>query len=426
MKALFTAPFMKTPVQLTTTSNRGQSFFPQDKGKKQMLGLFDANGTVRAIVGKTAESVSLTDWHLYRKSSDQRRNYGPAQDTRVEILPDRHLASKVWAKPNKFFTQQEFVESFMQHLELTGEAYWVIEYTDLGHIPVAMWVVTPDRMEPVADPDEYLAGWVYSSPDGEKVPLELDQVIQIRVPNPLNSMKGSSPYTSVLPDIQAGRNAAEWNNKFYVNSARPGGVITAEEDVTDAEFDRIMFQWRERHQGMNNAHRVAVLENNMKFTPLDTNQKDQQFVEQRELTREVIREASAFPKPMLGATDDVNRANAEAAEYVYSKWYVEPRLKRIKQALNNDFLPLFGTTGSGVEFDYDCPVPEDLERQGKDLDNKTKSYTRLIRAGVDPDDAAEVVGLPPMTVKEVAYYGGSTGDEDGSESSSDEPAEETV
>lgn len=407
MKAVLTAPFRatnKAPVPFSSRHNRGtSSFFSLRAGDKQaQLGAYDTNTTVHAIVSKTALDVSLTDWHLYRKTMDQRRNYGPAHDTRVEILPDRHLASKIWAKPNRFFTQQEFVETGMQHLELTGEWYWVIEYTDMVHIPVAMWVVTPDRMEPVPDPDEYLAGWIYTGPDGEKIPLELDQVIQIRVPNPLNPMRGSTPLTAAGPDIAAGKAAAEYNNMFYENGAYPGGVLEAPTELSDTAFDRLMLQWRERHQGVNNAHRVAILENGVKFSSVSPTQKDQQYIEQRELSRETVREAWTFPKPMLGATDDVNRANAEAAEYVYAKWFTEPRLKRIKQALNNDFLPLFGTTGQGVEFDYDCPVPEDLDREASERTSKASAFQTYIDAGVEPEDAALICGLPPMRMKEVA------------------------
>lgn len=402
MQRFLTAPFVqnKTPVPFSSRRVGSTNWWNRNTPAKEQIATYDVNTTVHAIVSKTALDVSLTDWHLYRKQTDQRRNYGPAQDTRVEILPERHQASKVWAKPNPFFTQQEFVESFMQHQELTGEAYWVIEY--VGSVPIAMWVVTPERMEPVPDPDDYLAGWIYTGPDGEKVPLELNQVIQIRVPNPANALRGSTPLTSAAPDIMAGRQAAEYNNRFYQNGAVPGGVIEAPGEVNDREFDRILLQWRERHQGVNNAHRVAILENGMTFNSVSPSQKDQQYIQQRELSRETVREAWTFPKPMLGATDDVNRANAEAAEYVYAKWYVEPRLKRIRQALNNDFLPLFGSTSAGVEFDYDCPVPEDLDREAAERQSKAQAFQTYVNSGVDPEDAAMICGLPPMRMKEVA------------------------
>lgn len=429
MKRVLTAPFAKMPaVSSSRYQNKGLLSSTASVDRMQQLQLMSANTTVQAVVGKTAESVSLVDWHLYRKKQDNRRNYGPAGDTRVEILPERHLASKLWAKPNNFYTRQEYVETGIQHLELTGEWYIIIEYSDVGHIPVAMWFARPDRMIPVPDPEKFMAGWIYRSPDGEQVPLELDQVIQIRVPNPIDPFRGHSPSVAAMPDIYANRSAVTYSNKYYENGAVPAGTINVPTELNDKQWDRLVLQWRERHQGINNAFRVGILENGMTFTTYDTSLKDQQYIEQRQLSRDVIREAWAFPKFMLGDSDDINRATAEAAKYVYSSETVMVRLERIKQALNNDYLPLFSGTGDNVEFDYDSPVSSDVERDAKELQLKTTAYTRLVRTGVDPEDAAAVVGLPPMKIKEVAYYGGGTGDAtpDAESGGSSEPDEEAL
>jgi hypothetical protein len=64
---------------------------------------------------------------------------------------------------------------------------------------------------------------------------------------------------------------------------------------------------------------------------------------------------------MLGLSEEVNRATAQAAEYVFGKWLIVPRLERIKQALNDEFLPLFGPTTKGLEFDYESPVDDDAD-----------------------------------------------------------------
>jgi 2'-5' RNA ligase len=73
-----------------------------------------------------------------------------------------------------------------------------------------------------------------------------------------------------------------------------------------------------------------------------------------------------------------------------------PRAERSGQALNFQFLPLFGSTGKGVEFDYISPVPGDREADDRERDSKTASYKVLVDAGVDPEDAADTVGLPRM------------------------------
>ena len=58
----------------------------------------------------------------------------------------------------------------------------------------------------------------------------------------------------------------------------------------------------------------------------------------REVSRDTIRESFGYPKGMLGASDNVNRANQEAGEVMFSRWLLVPRLERIKQALNIFFM----------------------------------------------------------------------------------------
>lgn len=416
----------KLPVPLVRKTGGGNYLVGLGVDKGSQMAQYDQNTTVHGIVSRLALDTSLSNWHLYRKKTDQRRNFGPAEDTRVELLPDKHLASKVWAKPNRFYTQQEFIESFMQHLELTGIATWVVERTDIGigEVPTAMWVVDPTRIQPVSDPEEYLKGWIYTSHDGEKVPLDLEQVIQIRVPNPLNSLDGSTPLTAAGPDIVASRNAAMANNKFYENGAVPGGVIEVPNTLDDKDFDELKAQWREMHQGVNNAYRVAILEQGAKFVSISPTTKDQQYVEQRQFTSESVREAWTFPRFMLGMPEGTNRATAEAAEYVYAKWHINTRLKRIKQALNNDFLPLFGPTGENVEFDFDSPIPEDLDREASERTSKAQAFSAYLAAGVEPEEAAMICGLPPLKMKEVASETVGSGNQGSSQH--DEPIDEKV
>jgi hypothetical protein len=102
---------------------------------------------------------------------------------------------------------------------------------------------------------------------------------------------------------------------------------------------------------------------------------------------------------MLGTTENVNKAVAEAAETLYARHVIKPRLDRIKQALNHDFLPLFGTSAEGLEFDYENPVPDDRQADNEQLAARTEAATKLVAAGWDDKDVLLAVGLPPMKFK---------------------------
>ena len=371
--------------QRTTSTGWGRA--STSAGMASQLRAMGSVGTLFAIVNRTANSTGQLTWHLYRKAKSGR------PEDRVEVTS--HAALDLWNKPNAFYTQSEFVEAQQQHQELTGEGWWVIARDPRSTIPLELWPVRPDRMAPVPSATDYLTGYVYTAPDGDTIPLGLSEVIFLRTPNPLDAYRGMGPVQSILVDLDAVRYSAEWNRNFFLNSAQPGGILQVDGTLGDEEFNQLRMRWNEQHRGVSAAHRVAILE---KATWVDRKytQQDMQFSELRNVGRDVIREAFGFPKPMLGSTDDVNRANADAAEVVFARWLLVARARRIRDALNYDLLPMYGVTARDLEFDFDNPVPDDREAAASELTARANAAAALVTAGFESAAVLSAVGLPAM------------------------------
>lgn len=341
-------------------------------------------GTLFAIVSQIGNAFASTPWHLYRRTSLRDKS------RRVEILGSAFMT--VWDRPNYFYTGRLFRETVQQHLDLVGEG--VIVLHKVGGIVLEMWPIRPDRLKPIKHPTRFLTGYMYVGPDGEEVPLELDQVIHMKLPNPADPYHGMGPVQTVLSDIDAAVYSAEWNRNFFINGARPGGIIEVDYRMGDDEFKSFVNRWRQQHQGVANAHRVAVLEN-AKWHDTNFSMTDMQFVELRNLPRELIREAFAFPKPMLGTVDDVNRANAEAGKEIMAENQTIPRLSRWKDSIDAYLVPQFAN-GKTMEIDYDDPTPINHEAKDRERNSQTTGANKLVLSGYHPDDAAEAMGLPRM------------------------------
>jgi HK97 family phage portal protein len=389
-------PFLRSLRNRATTAEPPVPFSPRTQSFLSFAGRGDATaqmaamgsvGTLFAIVNRLSNATSQVEWKLWRSAAS-----GKDED-RVEVTS--HAALDLWRKPNGFMPRQEFVEVGQQHLELTGESWWVIGRHGSSSIPLELWPVRPDRMTPVPDPDRYLAGYVYSGPSGEQIPLELDQVIQLRMPNPLDPYRGMGPVQSILSDLDATRYSAEWNRNFFLNSAEPGGIIEVPTPLSDTQFDELRERWNEQHRGVANAHRVAILEHG-KWVDRKFTQRDMQFVELRSVSREVIREAFGIPAFALGEVADVNRATAEASSTWFAEMLVIPRLERIKAALNHDLLPLFGKAAQGMEFDYENPVAEDRDLAARELTAKAAAARELIEAGAYGPEVLAALDLPEI------------------------------
>lgn len=356
---------------------------------EQLMRSMTQVSTLFAIVNRLSTSVASVQWHLYRKAAS-----GEKKD---RTLVTKHAALDLWNRPNPHFTRLRFVETFQQYVDLTGEAPWFV--TKAGTLPLELWPLRPDRLEPIPSKLSYLSGYLYSAA-GEQVPLSCDQVIRLMMPNPLDPYRGLGPVQSLATQIDATRYSAEWNRNFFANSAEPGGMVKLPNKLDDTEFEEFLTRWAEQHRGVANAHRVAILEDGAEWVERKYTNRDMQFAELNELGREIIREAFGFPKAMLGAVEDVNRANAEAGEVVFGRWLIVPRLERIKDALNFELLPMYGqATGSDLEFDYVPPVPEDRAADNEALLAQANAFKTFVDAGVEPDDAAAHVGMPPTRMR---------------------------
>ncbi len=355
MKSIVGAILDRAPVPFQKRETFFQSVAQPAKRKMEShLSAMEAQSTVFAIVDRLASSISAVAWKLYREGSrDLEAHTGGDEVT-------RHPALSVWNKPNRFYTRTEFIETLQQHFELVGEKWAIMVRSELAPDgpPIELWPVRPDRMKPIPHSTEFISGYVHTIGRTE-TPFGVEDVLFNKRSNPLNPYRGLGPIGSLVLDIEGETAAAEWNTNFFRNGAEPGGILEVPDLLTDTEFETMQEHWNMQHRGVKNAHKVAVMELGT-YKDRRLTMRDMQFEQLRRFSKEKIREAWGFPKPLLGDVEDVNRANAEAAEVVFSRWLLVPRLNRWRTMLNDDFLPAFGSVGGGVEFDYVSPIPMTL------------------------------------------------------------------
>ena len=336
-------PSLSSPSGFLSLGPAGQQALMQAYG--QVPWLF-------SVVETIAQSVASATWRLYQGQ--------------IEVA--NHPALTLWQNPGPYMTGDAFREAGQQHLELTGE-WWVVVLRNGQGVPVEFQLIRPDRMTVVPHPTEIIAGYIYTM-GGERFPLKPEEVILLKRPNPMDPYRGLGPVQALMTDLESERYAARFSRAFFSNSAEPGGVIEFEEELSDADWEKFLKRWEEMHKGASNAHRVAVLERG-KWTGTQQTMRNMQFADLRKFTQDLVLGAYGMPRPIMGITESVNRANAEAAEVTFGRWRLKPRLDRIKAMLNYQLLPMFGPA-PGLEFRYDNPVPDD---RLTDLAEATQGYT---------------------------------------------------
>lgn len=389
----------KAPMQLGRSSARLSLPWTGTNNAETQMRAMGSVGTLFSIVHRTSNATASVDWNLWRKRPDQRRRFGTPDDRRVQVTA--HAALDLWNNPNKFMTREFLTESVQQHVDLVGEGVMVAYRDPRSPLPLELWPVRPDRITPIPGGD-FISGYIYSNA-GEQIPLGLDDVIRIMMPNPLDPYRGLGPVQAAMVDIDSARFSAEWNRNFFVNSAEPGGIIEVPQRLSDEEFEELTTRWREQHQGVAQAHRVAVLEQGT-WKDRNMSQRDMQFVQLRGLAREVIREAFGIHGHILGISQDVNKANADAGEISFARWDVRTRVNRFKQALNSRLLPMFDATD--LEFEPDRVVPDDREADDRERNSKATAAAALVAQGFDPAGTLAAFGLPEIPFIGKADAGG--------------------
>ncbi len=345
--------------------------------------------TLFASIDRLVTDVANWEWDLFRKAASGR-------DEDRELVQS-HAMIDLWDEPNPFWDRTEFLELAWLYYEAAAESYIVIGMDDRFGLPQSLWPVRPDFMAPVTSADRFLVGYVYRDPHGNQVPFPVEQVIKLSKPNPLDPYRGAGAVRALMTDLEGSVAAAQWNRNFFANSAEPGGIITVEDFVEDRDFERINAQWNANHRGAANSHRVAVLSQGMSWIPRAFTNRDMQFVELRGSSDEHIMLGLGMSKTLLGQTEGVNRATAEAAEYVYGKYRLDPRLKKLRGILNRKLLSRYpSNAGRVLEWDYPSPITGNVDDEATERDSKMSAAAELIAMGADPSAVMEALDLPRL------------------------------
>ena len=401
MRSLIGSLLNRSPVPYVAQRqpNYGSAGWLGRRSATTQMDAMSASATLFSVINRTSTATAKQDWHLHKPAPGQICAYGEGTEDEcgaadvTQVV--KHPALVVLAKPNSFYTRQELFESGQQHVDLTGEGWLIVGY--LGKVPYELWPARPDRMVVVTDPRDFLVGYLYHGPDGREVPLRPQDVLSMRMPNPLDPYRGMGPVQTIMAQISGTAMSAEWNANFYANGARPGGIVKLTRRMGDTEFEKLVERWNYNHKGVANAGRTAFLEDGDWIDPKPMSVADMQLVETSNLNRDTILLAFGASKYDVGVLEDVNRASASAAANDFGERLTVPRLDRWQGMLNNDFLPLFPGT-DGMEFVYTSPVRRERAEKRADDMSSAQIFQILVSSGVEPDDAAQIAGLPPLTM----------------------------
>lgn len=288
---------------------------------------------VFACVRILAETIASLPLSVYRRLPEGGK----------ERAQDHYLYPVLHDQANPEMTSFELREALMGHLALWGNAYAEIQRDNGGRV-VALWPLRPDRMRVARESDKIV--YRYRLPKGEEVLLSADRVLHTRGLSP-DGLVGYSPIRLCCEAIGLALATEEFGARFFGNDARPGVVLKHPQKLGDVAYNRLKESWNEQHQGLTNAHRVAILEEGIDIKEVGIPPEDAQFLQTREFQLEEVARIFRVPLHLVGDLKHATFSNIEHQSIEFVVHTIRPWLVRWEQAIN---VRLLGETERRIYF----------------------------------------------------------------------------
>lgn len=348
---------------------------PPPRGTAQYLEAYSQMPWLRAVASRVASAVAQTEWQLYVEKrrgapkatrnrmiqraglSTRRKMIKTAQDRGDATQIEQHVLLDTIQNANSFQTGDAMWKVTQLHLDLVGEAFWIKERDGLG-VVTGLWPVPPNWIMNTPTPTHpfFRVGfrsWRGLVPDTE--------ILWFADPNPANPYgRGSGTAQALADELETDEYAAKHTKAFFYNRARPDIIVypKAPQVMRPADAQRLEEDWVSRNQGFWRAFKPYFLSREVGIHESEQNFRSLQLVQLREFERDSIIQMFGMPPELLGVVENSNRATIDAADYLFSRYVVQPRLEFLRAVMQERLVPEYDER---LIIDYVSPVQEDKE-----------------------------------------------------------------
>lgn len=286
---------------------------------------------VYACVRILAEAVASLPLHVYEYQDDGGK----------KLVYDHPLYYLLHDEPNPEMTSFVFRETLMSHLLIWGNAYAQIIRDGAGRV-LGLYPLLPDKMEVQRD-DKGNIYYVYSRNSDENPTFKEYGNIKLKAEDVLHipglgfdGLIGYSPIAMAKNAVGMTLACEEYGASFFANGANPGGVLEHPGVLKDPS--KVRESWNSVYRGVSNAHKIAVLEEGMKYQQIGIPPEEAQFLETRKFQINEIARLYRIPPHMVGDLDKSSFSNIEQQSLEFVKYTLDPWVIRWEQSLQRSLL----------------------------------------------------------------------------------------
>ena len=318
-------------------------------------------------------------------------------------LPD-HPLKQILDNPNPYLTREQVLHYTQWCKHTNGNAYWrKIRSGGPGTNVIALWPVSPMRVQPVTTKEDALKGIFISyyayvfDPDQDPERIPPEDIIHFRLGvDDKDHRMGASPLARLVREVAGDDEAHKWQTSMLENGGTVGMLIQVPIDanISMEQAEDMKARFEERFGG-DNRGRTGVLMGGAKAEPYGFSPEQMDMKALHRIPEERIAAVLRVPAIIAGLGAGLDRstyANFREAREMFAEMTLMPLYSFDAATLNQQLTPEF-TSDPHVKIAFDVT---DLRAFQEDEDAKWRRLDQAVRTGwVRRNEARTDVGLPP-------------------------------
>lgn len=364
--------------------------------------LYDAFGGTPSASGERVNvNAALSSSPFWRAANLVTRDIGKVRCILYERLPDggkrratQHPAFKLVARrPSPYYKAVTFKQTIALHAFCVGNGYAYIVRRGDG-TPVELLLLDPQSTFPVRENGVlwYVTRFPFEDRQ-EQRKLDPSSVIHIRGLT-WDGLQGYNTISVCKDGIGTELATRKYTGKFFANNAEPRVVLEVPAGVSfqKPQIEELLRGWNGMHQGVDNAHKTAVLNAGIKANPFSSSAKDSQLDELRKAGVRDVSNVTGVPAYKLGSPDHNTYASLEQASQDYLSDALDPWFVEMEEEFTDKLLGEVEKEADSHFFEFNRAA---LLRV--DYKSETESLVSEVNNGLLlPDEARSIRNRPAM------------------------------
>jgi len=356
------------------------------------------NGWVYGVTNLVANNIAFQKLKLYVKTNKnqagvknfetkvlnilEKKSLNLISDATVEQIID-YPAQTLIRNCNNYTDGFNLIYMTQLWMDLVGDAYWYI-VKDTNNTPIEIHLLNALNMLVVPNSSSSsIQGYLFQGKNGN-IAFSTDEIVKFSNSGITSKWYGTSPLMAQSGIVGGLKIAEGLEYSLLKNSGIPPLILKYKGNLTKPEIRTLELEWKRATTGNKNGN-IKVMDSNFETENIAQELDKLLLKEYKIMNLKSICLAYGVPYSLID-TADQKKAGLDQILEMLSLNCVIPRLTRIEQVLNQQYLPMFDTTGD-LRFHYDDPSPYSQKQEADIL-------TSYVSGGIlSVDEARGILGL---------------------------------